>query len=479
MAEVITNHGEALIAEKIGNQEILDADTVILSYDPDINPDDPIDRDTGLPEADLIVYQDAVTQNGYVNPNQVVYSLFMDNTVGSFQFNRMDLVASADDNTNIAIATFPTQNKIAENPDDGIRGQSMTRNFMTVYDGAQSVTNITVEAAVWQIDFMARLHSSDELERTSTRDTYGRGCFWQDAFQVINNDGQYQYLPGTAYVEGIRLSRVNATDIDPGILPKNVWLDVSLQGNLNGVSAFIESVFSTSDQSDYTDSNGIEHYLEKIAEISSGGVVTDTRRSVDILDHILDYLVPEAPNDGQPYVRQSLDWMAMIAFQPGMIMIWAGNEEQIPEGWQLCNGKGKTSNDISIPNLLNRMVIGSGDNYDSGDKGGSTSATTSNDGQHSHITEVDPTTLSTSQMPSHNHSSNESYQVGGSVGAGWLYQSLVAGGDVRASTSNRTVTSAGGSKSHIHSARTYDDGEHEHIVDTLPPYYALAYIIKL
>ncbi len=159
MAEVITLQGENLIAEKMGSHEILDIDTFILSYDPDIDPSSPIDRESGLPDSEQIVYQYSVTQTGYVNPNQVVYSLFMDSTVGPFEFNRMDLVASQDGEINVAIATMPTQNKVADNPGEGIRGQSMTRNFMTVYDGAQEVTDITVEAETWQIGFMARLNA--------------------------------------------------------------------------------------------------------------------------------------------------------------------------------------------------------------------------------------------------------------------------------------------------------------------------------
>ncbi len=290
MAETITNHGESLIAQKIGNKETLTVDTIVLSLIPNLDPEEPIDRDSQLPPSEHIVYQEEVTQSGYVNPNQVVYSLFMDNTVGPFEFNRMDLVASEDNNTNIAIATFPTQNKIAEDPGNGIRGQSMTRNFMTVYDGAQAVTGITVEAAVWQIDFMARLKDSDELKRESNRDTYGRACFCQNALKVVNSDGEFQLLPGTAYVEGIRIFYKNEQAIEPGTLPKDVWLDVSLQGNLNGVSAIVETKYSTEPKSDYTDANGVHHYLEKVAEISSAGVVTDTRRHVEITDHLLEYL---------------------------------------------------------------------------------------------------------------------------------------------------------------------------------------------
>lgn len=309
MAEVITLQGEDLIAEKLGSHEILDIDTFILSYDPDIDPDEAIDRETGLPDSDLIVYQDSVTQTGYVNPNQVVYSLFMDSSVGPFEFNRMDLISSKDGDINVAIATMPTQNKVADNPGEGIRGQSMTRNFMTVYDGAQAVTDITVEASTWQIDFMARLHSSDELERVSTRDIYGRACFWGDGFQVINDSGTYKTRNGKGYVEGICIINQADTEFDPGTLPKMIWLDISRHGDLNGVTVTVQPIYSNSNQTDYVDSNQIHHYLELIASISSAGVVDDLRSTRPITDHLLDHLVAEAPEDDNPYYRMNGEWV--------------------------------------------------------------------------------------------------------------------------------------------------------------------------
>ena len=309
MAEVITLQGENLIAEKLGSHEILDIDTFILSYDPDIDPSSPIDRESGLPNSEQIVYQDSVTQTGYVNPNQVVYSLFMDSTVGPFEFNRMDLVASQDGDINVAIATMPTQNKVANNPGEGIRGQSMTRNFMTVYDGAQEVTDITVEAEVWQIDFMARLHASDDLERASTRDIYGRSCFWGTGFQVINEAGIYKIRQGKGYVEGICIISQAYSEFDPGTLPKKVWLDISRQGDLNGVTVTIQPVYSNETQTDYIDGNQVNHYLELIAAISSSGVIDDLRSTRPVEDHLLDHLVSEAPEDNKPYYRMNGEWV--------------------------------------------------------------------------------------------------------------------------------------------------------------------------
>ena len=552
MAEVITTQGETLIAEKMGNEDILVIDTFILSYDPDIDPEADIDRDTGLPESDSIVYEAAVTQSGYVNPNQVVYSLFMDATVGPFQFNRMDLVASGDNNTNVAIATFPTQNKVADDPGSGIRGQSMTRNFMMVYDGAQAVTDITVEAETWQIDFMARLNDSDQLERKSTRDTYGRACFWEDGFKVIKSGDIYQLSAGTGYVEGIRGYLEDPQTITPGTLPKDVWLDVSLQGNMNGVSPLIEPVFSTSDQPDYRDSNGVDHYLVKVAEISSSAVVTDTRRAVAVVDHLLAYLESPQWNNVQgkpttfPPSDHRHDWDELDekpstyppsdhehewgditnppdSFLPGMIMMWAGTEDQIPSGWQLCDGEGTTSNGIDVPDLRDRMLMGAGNSYEVGDSGGRTSYTTSSDGwhshsitvnsggthshsvtvdrggSHSHSITVNGRTLSTSEMPSHAHTTSNSlnYTVSRDTGDYDRYEGNRSS-RVKDSTnssgssyshnhsasssytgSHSHSASTGTASSHSHSASSNTQGSHSHTVSTLPPYYALAYIIKL
>ena len=188
--------------------------------------------------------------------------------------------------------------------------------------------------------------------------------------------------------------------------------------------------------------------------------------------------------------------------QPGMVMMWAGAENQIPTGWQLCNGVGTTSNGIAIPDLMDRMVIGSGSIYNTGDIGGATSGTTSSSGghshsvsvssagSHSHTVTVNGTTLSEAQIASHPHIVTGN-MCGGSLGAGWIYQYLIAGGDVQNGASPKTVPNAGGSGSHTHTASTNSTGSHSHTansanagshthtVNTLSPYYALAFIIKL
>ena len=49
----------------------------------------------------------------------------------------------------------------------------------------------------------------------------------------------------------------------------------------------------------------------------------------------------------------------------GIIVSWYGSIEEIPKGWALCDGNNTT------PDLRNRFIIGGGDKYDIGQKGGS------------------------------------------------------------------------------------------------------------
>ena len=69
------------------------------------------------------------------------------------------------------------------------------------------------------------------------------------------------------------------------------------------------------------------------------------------------------------------------AFVSGMIILWSGNTGNIPTGFVLCDGNSGT------PNLTDRFVVGAGSAYGVGATGGSSSVT-----------------LSTANLPSHNHS---------------------------------------------------------------------------
>lgn len=226
-------------------------------------------------------------------------------------------------------------------------------------------------------------------------------------------------------------------------------------------------------------------------------------------------VMTEAPDDGLPYVRQSKSWESLIYFHPGMIMMWAGEINQIPSGWQLCNGSGKTTNNINVPNLLNRMIICAGDTYEVNEIGGNTSVTSSDSGSHSHTATIDSngshshsitvqsTTLTESQIPQHYHllfKDTESVSIPSVTLSSSNYprtyteknndwSSKIMGSDTVSNVGRSTVV--GNSNSHNHSSSSESSGshthqssislvnDHNHSVTTMPPYFSLAYIIKL
>lgn len=149
---------------------------------------------------------------------------------------------------------------------------------------------------------------------------------------------------------------------------------------------------------------------------------------------------------------------------PGMIVMWSGTIASIPAGWKLCNGVGNISNGTAVPNLTGRFVVhadaDSGGTYNRGAKGGSAT--------HSHSVTVAGHTLSIDEIPAHTHTLNvqkfSDYSYAGLGGEG-------NGGAIGAPWRSNPVQPTGGGGSHSHGASASTG-------NNIPPFYALAYIIK-
>jgi len=131
----------------------------------------------------------------------------------------------------------------------------------------------------------------------------------------------------------------------------------------------------------------------------------------------------------------------------GCILIWSGSTGSVPSGFVLCDGSNGT------PDLRNSFVLGAGNTYTVGQTGGSTDAIVVS---HTHTASVTD--------PGHNHTYIKPQ-------AGTSYYSNINGsspGAVSASTDNAvtgiTVTNASAGASGTNA--------------NMPPYYALAYIMK-
>lgn len=273
MGASITLAGESLIAQKYAEQQPLTVARFILANVPGLDPNGPIDRAAGKPAAGQIVGTYAVTQAGFVNPNQVVYSLMLGSDIGDFDWNWIGLETA--DNVLLAVSYVPTQQKRRNIPPLQL-GNNVTRNFLVVFDGAQALTGLTIDASTWQHDFTVRLAGIDERERQSNRDIFGRACFFGSALQLEKVGAAYQLKPGTAYVEGVRLQRSAALPVVPPAFPTTAWLDVALQRELNDVVASWSVVWGAG-KVDYVDSAGVQHYCVAIADLPNSNTITDSR----------------------------------------------------------------------------------------------------------------------------------------------------------------------------------------------------------
>ena len=174
------------------------------------------------------------------------------------------------------------------------------------------------------------------------------------------------------------------------------------------------------------------------------------------------------------------------AFSPGMIILWSGTTATIPTGWTLCNGS------LGTPNLVDRFIVGAGNTYPTGSTGGTSDATLV---AHTH-------TISSSSASAGNHAHSISGTTGGAGTHSHTYEKpsgvnkfegggVFTGGNAFVSTS-ATNTSAIGNHTHSVSGSTSTTGNHSHSISSicgsagtngtgknLPPYYALAYIMRL
>ncbi len=267
----ITISGENQIAKKQGSNEPLNIASFVLANVSDLGSE-PATRIESIPNND-VVDQLAVTKSGYVSNNQVVYSLVMGSNVGDYSFNWVGLVD--DEGVLIAVSYIPLTPKTKNN--GGVPGNTFTRNFLLAFTGIQQTTSITVPAETWQIDFTARLSGIDERERLSNLDIYGHEGFLGDGWKVTGSAGTYSVAAGIGYVGGVRAKNTESQEITTATFPNEIWLNVSLQGDISDMTAVCEFVIDTGPFSDYVDGNGITHYLTKIADIDAEGEVVEAR----------------------------------------------------------------------------------------------------------------------------------------------------------------------------------------------------------
>jgi microcystin-dependent protein len=184
--------------------------------------------------------------------------------------------------------------------------------------------------------------------------------------------------------------------------------------------------------------------------VSAGDGITVVSASVELpggdptdpSDNITQFLISVKPEYG--------------GFTPvGGIIMWSGPTDAVPANWALCNGANGT------PDLRNRFIVGTGSSYAMGATGGSADAIVV---EHTH------TATSTVNDPGHTHSyvddarANDGIRTDLDDNMFWLTnQTKTTGSSTTGISVTTTVANAGASGTNAN----------------LPPYYALAFIMRI
>lgn len=241
-----------------------------------------------------------------------------------------------------------------------------------------------------------------------------------------------------------------ATAAQPNITSLGTLSSLSVTGNISGGNlsgTVVAGTLSTAAQPNIT-SVGTLTSLGVSGTISAGSLsVTGTSALAGVVT------APTASNGTSntqvattAFVANSLT----TVIPSGVILLWSGAVGAIPTGWLLCDGNNGT------PDLRDRFVVGAGSTYSPNATGGSANAIVVS---HTH------TASSVVTDPGHNHTY---IAPTGFDDAGF------SGSVVDTTTPAVTGTSVTGISVATTVASTGSSGTNAN----LPPYYALAYIMK-
>ena len=163
--------------------------------------------------------------------------------------------------------------------------------------------------------------------------------------------------------------------------------------------------------------------------------------------------------------------VATLNVPVGGIVVWSGTVATIPPGWALCDGATvttSTGDKVTTPDLRNRFIVGAGDDYPVGATGGAASVA-----------------LTVAQLPAHAHGFSGTTSSDGTHAHTITYQEVDEGdprhpgGSASTDTAPTNIaTPLAGAHTHTFSGTTASVGS-GNAHENRPPYYALAYIMRV
>lgn len=160
--------------------------------------------------------------------------------------------------------------------------------------------------------------------------------------------------------------------------------------------------------------------------VPTGGTIGQVLAKRTDTNYDTQWIDPPAGGGGTYLVKASV----------GTIVIWSGTIDNIPTGWQVCDGTNGT------PDLRDKFVLGAGTIHDIGETGGS-----------------EEVTLTAAQMPKHTHSTSRLNRTGTNT----AFKVGTSNADISNLAAWRDTGAAGEGRPH----------------SNMPPYYTLCFIQKM
>jgi len=303
---------------------------------------------------------------------------------------------------------------------------------VTTTDNTQTLTNKTVDSASNTLTV--------DLSEATVLGTLAE-------FNTALSDGTFVSLTGSETLTNKTLTSpdVNTPDIDGGTIDGAV-IGGTTPAAISGTTVSASSGFTGNLTGDVT--GDVTGNADTATTLTG---LTSTVTELNALDGV------DTSGTGFGFIPQ------------GGIIMWSGSVASIPSGWAICDGTNST------PDLSGRFVVhadaDSGGTYAPGDTGGSDSVTLTEAQLPAHT--HGPGSLSTDNSGNHNHTVTDR-SVDNKAGSGSV--GILAYSSVKQQT--RTTSNDGNHSHNVTSGSTGSVGSgssHEN----RPPYYALAYIMKL
>ncbi|ADT87626.1 phage tail protein [Vibrio furnissii] len=269
---ILTAAGKALLAQLNAEEKPLIIDKMIFANVPNRpefpQPDDVVPNDS-------IVHQEGVEQRGRLSADSVIYSTTLTSDVGPFEFNWTGAYCS-EYGVLVTVDHHALTPKTADEP--GVAGNTLVRSVVLEYKDIAEITNITVDASTWQYNATERLKKMDTDVAQAIIDQNGKDWFIEDGFLVTPQGIAFNIKAGAGYVSGNRVTLDFDRNVQVPNKPSFIYVDAHREGTPTGEQVTLfDFVVTAEEKDDYTDANGVKHFVCKIAQVLADGSVSDLR----------------------------------------------------------------------------------------------------------------------------------------------------------------------------------------------------------